>query len=68
MNNDLISVIIPSYNHSAYICQAIDSVINQTYKNWEIIIVDNYSTDNTEEIVNKYKSKRINLYKIKNRD
>lgn len=50
----LISVIIPCYNGEKFIGEAIESVINQTYKNWELIIVDDGSTDNSEEIVKQY--------------
>lgn len=60
----LVSVITPAYNCSAYIKQCIDSVINQTYKNWEMIIVNDKSTDNTVSIVESYlkKDNRIKLY------
>ncbi|MFA6216035.1 MAG: glycosyltransferase [Candidatus Omnitrophota bacterium] len=58
----LISVIIPTYNRADLICQAIDSVINQSYKNVEIIVSDDGSTDNTQEILNGYKNKIRYLY------
>lgn len=58
----LISVVIPTYNRSDYLIEALNSVINQTYKNIEIIIVDDGSKDNTKEIVNNY----IELNKTKN--
>lgn len=53
----LISVIIPCYNASLTIHRAIDSVITQTYDNWEIILVDNNSTDNTLHILENYQRK-----------
>jgi glycosyltransferase involved in cell wall biosynthesis len=52
----LISIIIPCYNGEKFIGDAIDSVINQTYQNWEIIVVDDESTDNSKKIVDKYRT------------
>lgn len=54
-----VSIIIPVYNVSGYIKECLDSVINQIYKNLEIIIINDNSTDNTMEIINSYKDKRI---------
>lgn len=54
-NNPLISVIIPNYNHARYLEQRLDSVFNQTYQNFEVIILDDCSTDNSLEIINRYK-------------
>lgn len=54
MQNPLISVIIPVYNVSSYLCQCLDSVVNQTYKNLEIILVDDGSTDDSGKICDKY--------------
>lgn len=61
--NNLVSIITPSYNTAKYIGQTIESVLNQTYTNWEMIIVDDCSTDNTEEIVLQYKDDRIKFFK-----
>lgn len=49
--NDLISVIIPTYNRHHIIFDAINSVVNQSYKNWELIVVDDCSTDNTQSLL-----------------
>ncbi len=53
-NIPLVSVVIPSYNHAAYLSDAIESVRKQTYPNIEIIVVDDGSTDNTKSIMQKY--------------
>lgn len=50
----LVSIVTPTYNCGKFIEETIKSVLNQTYKNWEMIIVDDCSTDNTGEIVKKY--------------
>lgn len=63
MDNPLISVIIPTYNSAKWICDAVDSVINQTYKNIEIIVVDDGSTDNTASLLNnKYGNTILYIY------
>lgn len=57
-----ISVLIPSYNHSLYIEKCIDSVINQTFEDIEILIGDDCSTDNSRDIINKFNDERIKKY------
>lgn len=59
----LVTVFITAYNSEKYISQTIESIINQTYPNIEILIVDDGSTDNTTEIVQSFKDKRIRLLK-----
>lgn len=63
---DLVSIIMPTYNCGKYIGIAIDSVIAQTYQNWELIIVDDCSTDNSVEVIESYrlKDKRIKFYRL----
>ncbi|ELC8380994.1 glycosyltransferase family 2 protein [Clostridium perfringens] len=51
---DLVSIIMPSYNTAKYISETIESVQSQTYPFWELIIVDDCSTDNTDEVVKSY--------------
>lgn len=62
----LVSVIMPTYNHGKYIGQAIQSVLDQIYQNIELIVIDNYSIDNTEEVVSAFSEARIKYYKFHN--
>jgi glycosyltransferase involved in cell wall biosynthesis len=59
--NDLVSIITPSYNTEKYIKETINSVLSQSYKNWELFIVDDNSSDNSIEQVKKYADERIKL-------
>lgn len=62
--NPLISIIIPAYNASEFILETLESVKYQTYTNWEIILVNDCSTDNTIEIVNQFSEEVTNEVKI----
>lgn len=56
-----ISVIMPTYNSEKYLKASIDSILNQTFKDFEFLIIDDNSTDKTREIINSYKDERIRL-------
>ena len=63
----LVSIIIPTYNRETKISRAINSVVNQTYKNWELIIIDDGSKDDTKNVIKPYlKDKRIKYFYQKN--
>lgn len=66
MDYGLVSIITPTFNSEKYIKETIQSVINQTYQNWELLITDDCSTDNTIEIIMSYceLDKRIKLFKL----
>ena len=66
MNEPLVSVVMPTYNHAQFIKDAIDSVRGQTYLNWELIIIDNYSEDNTRDIIEAYADDRIRYVQFRN--
>lgn len=63
MVDGLVSVIMPSWNTAKFIGESIQSVIDQTYQNWELIIVDDCSTDNTDDVVASFDDPRIRYYK-----
>lgn len=62
----LVSIITPSYNSSKFIADTIEGILKQTYPNWELLITDDFSTDNSIEIINKYvqQDSRIKLLKL----
>lgn len=61
MNESLVSVVMPAYNAEDFIAQSIASVIEQTYKMWELLIVDDGSTDNTKAIIESYCNKDLRI-------
>lgn len=64
--NDLVSILTPTYNTEKFIRETIESVQNQTYQNWEMILVDDASTDQTVKIISNFaeKDNRIKLFKL----
>ena len=62
MIDDLVSIIMPSWNTGEFIAESIQSVLNQTYTNWELLIVDDCSSDNTDEVVAGFNDDRIRYF------
>ena len=62
--NDLISIVMPTYQRAKEIPLAISSILKQSYKNWQLIIIDDGGTDNTEEIVKSFSEQRISYIKL----
>ncbi len=68
MKEDLVSIVTPVYNASKFLKETIETVLNQTYKNWELILVDDLSTDDSVKIIEEYVKKypkKIKLIKLK---
>jgi glycosyltransferase involved in cell wall biosynthesis len=63
MSNDLVSIIMPSYNCGRFVRETIESVMAQTYSNWELLFVDDCSMDDTETIMRSFDDPRIHYYK-----
>ena len=64
----IFSIVIPTYNRAHLISRTIESILAQTFRDFEVIIVDDGSTDNTEEVIRKYLSDRVYYYKKKNEE
>ena len=62
----LVSVIIPTYNHAHFLSHTLQSVVSQDYANFEVIVIDNHSQDNTDEVVQRFAESRVTLLKIHN--
>lgn len=67
-NQPLVSVIMPVYNAEKYVSEAIESVRNQSYENWELIIVDDGSTDRSPEIIDRYAQKDVRIQSFHNKN
>jgi teichuronic acid biosynthesis glycosyltransferase TuaG len=67
MSGDLISIIMPAYNAEAYIGQAIRSVLDQDHENWELIVVNDGSTDRSGDIAGSFKDERIRVIHQENK-
>lgn len=63
--NPLVSVIVTNYNHASYVTQALDSIKNQSYRNLEVIFVDDASTDNSKELVADWSSKNPGVLSLR---
>lgn len=66
MPKPTVSVVIPTYNHAKFLKSALQSVLDQTFSDWEAIVVNNYSEDETEELVASFKDPRIRLVNFRN--
>lgn len=60
----LVSIITPAYNSEPFIAETIQSILNQSYTNWELIIVDDCSTDETFNVIKKFSDHRIKLFQL----
>ena len=61
-----ISIVIPTFNRSEKLKRALESIVAQTFSNWEVVIVDNHSTDDTNNMLKEFKEYPIRIYKIRN--
>ena len=64
--DSLVTVVIPTYNHSHFLGRALQSVLGQTYPHWEALVIDNHSKDNTDDVVQSFSDPRVSLLKIHN--
>jgi glycosyltransferase involved in cell wall biosynthesis len=65
-NSPLVSIVIPTYNHAPMLQRALTTVVEQTYQNWNAIVVNNYSTDNTLEVIAEFNDPRIQCINFRN--
>lgn len=62
----VVSVVIPTYNHAHFLRDSLGSVVNQTFTSWEAIVVNNFSTDSTEDVVRSFNDERIRITNFAN--
>tara|TARA_B100000989_G_C19526970_1_gene467449 strand:- start:419 stop:1318 length:900 start_codon:yes stop_codon:yes gene_type:complete len=63
----IFSIVIPTYNHAKFLKRALKSIIDQSFENWETIVIDNYSTDSTQKVVADLNDPRIKYLKVQNK-
>jgi GT2 family glycosyltransferase len=66
VEEQLVSVVIPTFNCAHFLSRALQSVLDQTYKNWEALVIDNHSLDDTDAVVRGFGDQRISLLKVHN--
>lgn len=62
----VVSVVIPTFNHAHFLARSLESVVRQSFSSWEALVIDNHSTDNTDEVVASFNDRRIVSLKIHN--
>ena len=65
MQKPKVSVLMTVYNHQKYVFQSIKSILDQNFKNFEFIIIDNGSSDKSKKIIKSFKNKKIRFFKLK---
>ncbi len=66
METQLVSIVIPSFNCAHFLPRALQSIFAQTYQDWEVLVVDNHSSDDTEEVVGNFGDERVRLLRVHN--
>ena len=66
MKELLVSIIMPNYNNEKYLARSVKSVIDQSYQNWELIVIDNRSSDNSLKVLQGFNDKRIKIFTTDN--
>ena len=66
MSTPIVSIVIPTYNHARFLGGALQSIIDQTYGSWEALVINNFSEDDTEDVVRSFDDRRITLINFRN--